>query len=84
MVDEAVLVTVGVGKTVTVLVNVVPVQPFADGVMMYSMVTGAELVFTSVSVIGFADWFDTDALEMPAIADLLQVNVVPATADVMV
>ena len=50
--DNGVLVTIGVGLTVTVYVNTVPAQPFAEGVIRYTTLTAAEVVLINASVIG--------------------------------
>ena len=41
--EEGVAVTVGIGFTVSVTDMAVPVQPFADGVMVYTAVPGVVL-----------------------------------------
>src|SRR6185503_14123317 len=70
-------VTVGVGFTVTSTVIAVPVQPLANGVIVYVTVAGVEPVSVSVCAIG---------LPLPLLAPLtlagalaVQVNVVPVT-----
>lgn len=80
--EEGVAVATGVGLTVTGTVTAEPVQPFAVGVIVKVVVTGAAVVFVSVP-----DIFPLPLAAMPvvvAVLFLVQLKVVPATAPLRV
>jgi hypothetical protein len=52
--------------------------------MTYTTVIGELVVLTNASVIELPDWLETAGLEIPATAGLLQVNVAPVEALVIV
>jgi hypothetical protein len=78
-----IFVTPGVGLTVTVRVNVVPVHPLIVGVMKYCTFTAAFVVLISVSLM-FAVAPAPAPLEIPATTGRVQANVQPGVALVAV
>jgi len=79
--EDGVAMAFGVGLTRTVAVTGVPVQPFADGVIVKVTVIGAFVVFVSVP-----EMLPLPLAAMPvtvAVLSRVQLNVVPLTAPVI-
>ena len=78
---DGVLVSTGVGSTVTSKLNGKPAQPLAVGVITYRTVPMALVVLLKISVI-VPDPAAVKPVTVPAVTDAVQANVVPVTVEV--